>query len=308
LSAGNVKQSRLRSADYVPPSGAFNLNSVPAIRIRDANSVPVLATGRYVLYWMIATRRLRHNFALHRALEHCRQLQEPLRVFEALGCGSCQEWLHLPQTKVKARVGTVDSNGLLPIRAAAQAFGRAFDFRRFLQENLPAHLRHGPSAKTLLKSDTERLEKLPEQIVKRWPPAVMAILAKKGNLQNFPIDHSVSPTETRGGTRAAIHRMRHFFDKKLQRYGELRNHPELDMVSGFSPYLHFGHLSVHEVFSELVRREKWKPQKLSLHATGSREGWWNMSSAADVFLDEIITWRELGYNFASHRDDYDTLF
>jgi deoxyribodipyrimidine photo-lyase len=72
----------------------------------------------------------------------------------------------------------------------------------------------------------------------------------------------------------------------------------------FSPYLHFGQLSVHEVFSELVRREKWKPQKLSLRATGSREGWWNMSSAVDVFLDEIITWRELGYNFASHRDDY----
>lgn len=31
----------------------------------------------------------------------------------------------------------------------------------------------------------------------------------------------------------------------------------------------------------------------------------DMSPAAEGFLDELITWRELGYNFASHRKDYD---
>jgi deoxyribodipyrimidine photo-lyase len=38
---------------------------------------------------------------------------------------------------------------------------------------------------------------------------------------------------------------------------------------------------------------------------GRREGWWNMSPAAESFLDEIVTWREISYNFASHRGDYD---
>jgi deoxyribodipyrimidine photo-lyase len=43
---------------------------------------------------------------------------------------------------------------------------------------------------------------------------------------------------------------------------------------------------------------------LALRVNGAREGWWNMSPAAEGFLDELITWREVGYNFASHRQDY----
>jgi len=30
-----------------------------------------------------------------------------------------------------------------------------------------------------------------------------------------------------------------------------------------------------------------------------------MSPTAEGFLDELITWREVGYNFSSHRNDYD---
>jgi len=30
-----------------------------------------------------------------------------------------------------------------------------------------------------------------------------------------------------------------------------------------------------------------------------------MSSSAERFLDELVIWRELGYNFAAHRTDYD---
>jgi deoxyribodipyrimidine photo-lyase len=45
-------------------------------------------------------------------------------------------------------------------------------------------------------------------------------------------------------------------------------------------------------------------------ATGSRAGWWRMSSPAESFLDELITWRELGYNrcfLDPDHEDYDTL-
>jgi deoxyribodipyrimidine photo-lyase len=78
----------------------------------------------------------------------------------------------------------------------------------------------------------------------------------------------------------------------------------MDVPSGLSPHLHFGHLSFHKMFSELATREKWKP-KLAVRAKGSREGWWNLIPAAEGFLDELITWREVGYNFPSHRKDYD---
>ena len=52
-----------------------------------------------------------------------------------------------------------------------------------------------------------------------------------------------------------------------------------------------------------MSREGWlgdTPQK----ATGGREGWWGVGANAEAFLDQLITWRELGFNFSSKRDDY----
>jgi deoxyribodipyrimidine photo-lyase len=60
--------------------------SVPEIRIRSANNMPVRADGDFVLYWMIAARRTRWNFALQRAVERARALGKPLVVLEAVRC------------------------------------------------------------------------------------------------------------------------------------------------------------------------------------------------------------------------------
>jgi deoxyribodipyrimidine photo-lyase len=40
--------------------------------------------------------------------------------------------------------------------------------------------------------------------------------------------------------------------------------------------------------------------------TGSREGWWGLPASSEAFLDELVTWRELGYNFCHHRRDWGT--
>jgi deoxyribodipyrimidine photo-lyase len=63
------------------------VGAVPPVRIRDCNDASVCPDARYVLYWMIASRRLVYNFALDRALEHSRELRKPLVIFEALRCG-----------------------------------------------------------------------------------------------------------------------------------------------------------------------------------------------------------------------------
>src|SRR4051812_21988914 len=56
----------------------------PPIRVRLANDVP-LAQGRaFVLYWMIAARRVRYNYALDRAVFWARELGKPLVILEAL--------------------------------------------------------------------------------------------------------------------------------------------------------------------------------------------------------------------------------
>ena len=57
---------------------------VPSLRVRVANDAVVNHNGDYVLYWMIAARRTRWNFAIDRALEWVRQLAKPLVVFEPL--------------------------------------------------------------------------------------------------------------------------------------------------------------------------------------------------------------------------------
>jgi deoxyribodipyrimidine photo-lyase len=59
---------------------------VPAIRIRNCNDAPTRPQQQFVLYWMIANRRLSYNFSLDRALEHCRQLRKPPVILEALRC------------------------------------------------------------------------------------------------------------------------------------------------------------------------------------------------------------------------------
>jgi hypothetical protein len=63
------------------------LDTVPEIRVRRRNELPPRPGGDYVLYWMIAFRRLRSNFALERAAGWSRLLGRPLLIFEPLRCG-----------------------------------------------------------------------------------------------------------------------------------------------------------------------------------------------------------------------------
>jgi deoxyribodipyrimidine photo-lyase len=97
-----------------------------------------------------------------------------------------------------------------------------------------------------------------------------------------------------------------FLDERLDRYADERNQPEEEVASGLSPYLHFGHTSAQRVVAELLERESWSPDRLADTADGKREGWWGTSPAAEAFLDELVTWRELGYVLSDQRpDDYD---
>jgi len=345
------------------------VSAVPSLRIRKCNQAPLRPGRGYVLYWMIANRRLRYNFALDRALEHCKELGKPLVIFEALRAGYrwasdrihrfvlegmednrrvCKERgiRHLAYVEAKPGQGKgllkelaenacvvvtddfpcfflpqmvasaakqldvlmeeVDANGLLPIRATDQAFQRAFDFRRYLQKELARYLGQFPVEEPFRKYKGATTPKISNKILARWQMASAEIL-RNGSiaLRALPIDHAVSPASIRGGSEAAQKRMVEFFDKGSERYGDGRSALEADASSGFSPYLHFGHLSAHEVFAKLARKENWTRGRLSLRANGSKEGWWNMSPTAESFLDELITWREVGYNFATHRQDYD---
>lgn len=204
------------------------------------------------------------------------------------------------------RMEQVDSNGLLPMRAATQPYPTAFALRRFLQKTLPDFLLNAPHPDPLMGLKLPRPPKLPAEVLRRWPAADDALLAgEPAALGRLAIDHTVAPTTTRGGAAAARDALKRFLDWCLARYADERNQPQEDVASGLSPYLHFGHLSVHEIFTAVARREGWSPARLAATCAGKKEGWWGMSPPAEAFLDELVTWRELGFNFCRLRADYD---
>ena len=195
------------------------------------------------------------------------------------------------------RLEAVDGNGLLPMRVADHPFPTAYAFRRFLQKNLPQHLMEWPEDDPLDGLEAPSRPFLTESITERWPAATAELQQAGGfRLENLPVDHDVAPVRARGGQDAARQRLNGFLANKLGHYAEDRNHPDLDATSGLSPYLHFGHISSHEIFSVIVKQEGWAPHNLSLRTDGRRSGWWHMSINAEAFLDQLITWRELGFN------------
>jgi deoxyribodipyrimidine photo-lyase len=208
--------------------------------------------------------------------------------------------------QVEVRLEAVDSNGLLPLRAAERTFATAYAFRSFLQKHLRPHLAAFPEADPAHTARLVAADDVPPAITRRWPAADESLLeAGHPALRLLPIDHAVGPVAVRGGMTAGGTTLQAFLDARLERYPGERNQPEVEATSGLSPYLHFGHVSVHEVFAALMTRERWTTRAIAGRATGKREGWWGASPAAEAFLDELVTWREVGHSTCHLRRDYD---
>jgi deoxyribodipyrimidine photo-lyase len=208
--------------------------------------------------------------------------------------------------KVGVRLEAVDSNGLLPMRSATKAFTAAYHFRRYLHQELPDHFDSFPEPDPLAGHGLPTRAPIPAEIRERWPEADLEVLTDRPVTEALHmVDGSVGPTETRGGERAARRRLEEFLDGRLDAYGERRNDPDSDGTSGLSPYLHFGHISVHEVVDAVLRFVDWAPDRVEPGARGRREGWWGVRPSVESFLDELVTWREVGFNGAVHLPEYE---
>jgi deoxyribodipyrimidine photo-lyase len=106
-----------------------------------------------------------------------------------------------------------------------------------------------------------------------------------GLLARLPLDRGAQRVRTYiGGTGEAKRRLRDFISRKLALYAEMRNDPNVDAVSGMSPYLHFGQISPLYIALEVLK-------------SGKR--------AAAVYLEELIIRRELSMNFVYYNKRYD---
>ena len=212
-------------------------------------------------------------------------------------------------TRATAFVEVVDGNGLVPLSAAGRAYPSAAHFRKFLQKRIARDLVEAPRANPLEGLDLPDVPDLGRERA-RWPPADAWVLNGR-TLATLALDHRVSRTAFTGGHRFARQALDGFVNGPLDRYLEQQRHPDANGTSRLSPYLHFGHISTHEVFDAVARHERWTIGKLQKAASGAREGWWGMGASAEAFLDQLVTWRELAFNTCVYRpegyDRYESL-
>ena len=196
----------------------------------------------------------------------------------------------------RVRLEAIDGNGIIPLAEHGKAFTSARSYRAFVQRELRAHLQRLPDEDPLRRLAVDDRRAIPDAIYRRWPAVPPALLDHGASLRMLPIDHDVAPASMTGGSAAAARGLRRFVGRNLAPYAECHNHPDDDCTSRLSPYLHFGHISAHEVFASIMTAERWTTRKLARRGGGARAGWWGVSPSAEGFLDQLIVWRELAFN------------
>jgi deoxyribodipyrimidine photo-lyase len=144
-----------------------------------------------------------------------------------------------------------------------------------------------PKIKKLLPEFMEAFPKLKKHpyLYDRKPPGI----PWNRLLSKLQIDRTVRDVKkTVPGENAALKAMHDFIAARLERYPEGSRDPNLDTLSGLSPYLHFGHLSAQRVAGEIQ---------------GAEVG----TEAKEAFLEELIIRRELADNYCFYNKHYDSL-
>ncbi|MGC6417828.1 MAG: deoxyribodipyrimidine photo-lyase [Bradymonadia bacterium] len=210
-------------------------------------------------------------------------------------------------TSVADRLDTsvfrVDSNGICPLDEVEKTFLTAYSFRRYLQKNLVTFLGQLPMAQSLEAYTCDEAAQIPEHVPSRWKPLELSMSRAEmlKMLGSSGYRHQLGFVDDIGGEDEAQSRWHRFLTDRLGRYSDDRNHPTKIGTSRLSAYLHFGHISTSTMVRDMLAAHGWTADQASSTAKGSREGWWNLPSATEAFLDQVITWRELGYIFC-HRN------
>lgn len=114
--------------------------------------------------------------------------------------------------------------------------------------------------------------------------------ALDAELARCEIDHEVPRVRhLRGGRATALARLARFVDGTLPDYARRRQEAsDAEGSSRLSPWLHFGHVGGAEVLRAAL-------------ASGAP------ADQVAAFADQVLTWRELGFNFARHAPRHDVI-
>ena len=313
-------------------------------RVRVMNTAPINPDGKYVLHWMHHAVRGHENPALDTALILANHLRLPVLVYQGLGgyhpynsdrhhtfimegARDVQRELHNRQIayvfhlarkptapgplqkiakmaalvvtelfpappmtrwtlsltrKIKSTLLTVDCACILPMQLVKKSYQRAFQFRQDTQAEYEKRLYQKWS--DVSPEVDPYTGELDFEAVDFAQADISELCAQ------CKIDHSIGPVaHTPGGSNAGYARWELFKSKGLKGYARLRNDAAIRFprgVSRLSPYLHHGQVSPLRIAREAAQ-------------TGS--------AGAEKFLDELLIWRELAYNFCFHHNQPETL-
>ncbi len=120
------------------------------------------------------------------------------------------------------------------------------------------------------------------------PQEIQAALFDPGQvIRDLNLKHGPPPVDRPAGPDEALRALDGFISGKLPAYGEQRNDPNKDALSGLSAYLHFG-----QICSQTAALKIQKHRNISPEST-------------DSFLEELIVRKELSDNYCHYNKNYD---
>ncbi len=184
------------------------------------------------------------------------------------------KWKNEIAKKIKIPFYEVDAHNIVPCFYVSQKqeFG-AYTIRPKIHKNLPEYLDEFPNLKKMKSSTSLSSSKID------WDKIYSSL--------NVNVDEDVKPINwIKPGEKAAYKTLKDFIENKFDKYSELRNDPNENVLSNLSPYLHFGQISA---------------QRVALIVSGLGN-----HPSAEAFLEELIVRRELSDNFCYYNSNYDS--
>ncbi len=316
-----------------------------ALRKVAANGVRTQPDGQYVLYWMQSTQRFEENWALRYAILEADRLGKPLLIHQGLDptyehandrihtviLENARALHHRAKTlglsyqfvlrrhrdddrRVVDRLADKAAmvvTDLYPTAGIAERTARFADRSRCKVILVESHnivpsgafVKEEYAARTIRPKIAKLLDLALEPVQDRAPQRPLRdaiwnnLEVDRVDFDHFDlaaevasceIDHSVPAVPFASGLDGARARLSSFCSTALKDYAERRNEPsDTQGSSRLSPYLHFGQISAAEVLR-------------TVRAAGH-------PASAAKFEDELVTWRELAFNFCLRNPNYGKL-
>jgi deoxyribodipyrimidine photo-lyase len=203
------------------------------------------------------------------------------------------------QTRALARrvdvpVFAVDGNSVVPLSLLGPPVSAAAHLRPRLHRAFAEAFAHRSAARPRLPQVARRRVEPPFETWKARDAAAF--------VDGLPLGGTVPAVHGAvGGTRAARARLRTFVAKGLRGYAEERSEPRAPADghgSGLSPHLHFGHISMEEVVETvLAEADGGGVPRLRPEHRGRRHGFFGDDADVNAFLDQALTWRDVGLHW-----------